>query len=91
MLIGRRSDGGVLGGAPLSTLALHQVDKIMVLDDSDTIAAENIPRLPVYILLGLPDRLSYPFHSIRGKQLALVICKASQVILALWGTSRSPE
>ena len=62
-----------------------------VLNKLDEIFDNELPRLPAYVLLGLPNRLTYPLGSNWGSQLAMALCAATQTILALWGSDRPPE
>ena len=57
-----------------------------VLDDLDGVFDNVLPRFPAYVLLVLPNRLTFPLHARCGSQLAMVLCAASQTILALWGS-----
>lgn len=58
----------------------------MILDDVDKHFNTEIPRLPEYVLLGVPNSLTYPLKSRRGKQMALALGAATQNILAHWKT-----
>ena len=51
----------------------------------------DILGFPSYILLGLPHRLSFPLHSLRGKAIAKALCMAKQAISTLWGKLMPPE
>ncbi|KAJ1081637.1 hypothetical protein NDU88_001815 [Pleurodeles waltl] len=59
-----------------------------IIDDIDAAFQVKIPRLPSYILLGLPNPLTFPLRSLKGRQMALALNAALQLLLALWGTDR---
>ena len=56
----------------------------------DTIFPIRFLRFPIYILLGLPDRLTFPLHSLRGTAIALTLGAARQAITASWGKLTPP-
>lgn len=61
-----------------------------VLNDIDSTFKITLPRTPETILLGLPQAKHYPLKSLRGRQIALALLAARQVLLAKWGTNTDP-
>lgn len=61
-----------------------------ILDDVDKHFQTEIPRLPEYVLLGVPNPLTYPLKSRRGRQMALALGSATQNILIHWKTPQVP-
>lgn len=62
-----------------------------ILGAVNTLFNTDIPRLPTFILLGLPNPLTYPLTSPRGKAITLMLGAAKQLLLARWGTDRIPS
>lgn len=61
-----------------------------VLDDMNKCFDTAIPRFPDYTLLGLPNALTFPLKSKRGRQMGLAMGAAVQHILSLWGSHTRP-
>lgn len=61
-----------------------------ILDEIDRHFHTEIPRLPEYVLLGVPNPLTYPLKSRRGKQMAIALGTATQNILIHWRTPQTP-
>ncbi|KAJ1181232.1 hypothetical protein NDU88_006440 [Pleurodeles waltl] len=61
-----------------------------IIDATAAAFSTKIPRFPSYILLGLPNPLTFPLRSLKGRQMALALNVALQLILVLWGTDRIP-
>ena len=62
-----------------------------VLDAVDSMFEVVLPRFPEYIVLGMPDRLAFPLHSIKGQAMAAGLLAARQAIIALWGKPDAPH
>ena len=56
----------------------------------DSIFQVQFLRYPIYVLLGLPDRLSFPLHYLWGKAIALALGVARQAVTVSWGKSIPP-
>lgn len=61
-----------------------------ILDNVDQLFNTQVPCLPMYVVLGLPNPITYPLKSVRGRQMVLALGAALQNILTHWGTSTSP-
>lgn len=61
-----------------------------ILDDIDLHFETQLPRFPDYVLLGLPNAITFPLTSKRGCQKALALGAAVQNILTHWGTKTLP-
>lgn len=61
-----------------------------VLDDIDRQFDTQIPRFPDFVLLGLPNPLTYPLKSRKGRQMGLALGTALQNILTHWGKLTQP-
>lgn len=57
-----------------------------ILDNVDDLFDTQIPRHPVYVILGLPNLITYPLKSKRGRQMGLALGAAIQNILTHWGS-----
>lgn len=62
-----------------------------ILTDIDAAFHITLPRLPEHIILGLPYPKHFPLKSLRGRQIALALLAAHQVLLAKWGSISTPE
>lgn len=61
-----------------------------ILDEVDKHLDTELPRLPEYTLLGVPNPLTYPLRFRRGKQIAIALGTAIQNILIHWRTPHTP-
>lgn len=61
-----------------------------VLTDIDKHLDTELPRLPEFVLLGVPNPLTYPLRSKRGKRITLALGAAVQNVLRHWKTQHIP-
>ncbi|KAJ1200963.1 hypothetical protein NDU88_004781, partial [Pleurodeles waltl] len=61
-----------------------------ILDTLDAAFDTHIPRFPAYILLGLPNDLTFPLRTRKGRQMALALNAATQLLLGMWGSDQIP-
>lgn len=61
-----------------------------VLSDVNEAFQVTIPASPEHILLGLPLAKHYPLKALRGRQIALALLAAAQVLLAEWRSLKTP-
>lgn len=62
-----------------------------VLSDINSAFQIPLPHLPEHIILGLPLSKHFPLKSLRGRQIALALLAARQVLLAKWGSTTIPD
>lgn len=64
---------------------------VQLLRDIDTHFDNELTQLPTYIILGLPNALTFPLKSHKGWQIVLAQGVALQNILSHWGSNRLPS